>query len=141
VEVADLIAKLSAVNTVPYPVTYPVRKSVLTYYDATRSFVPPSSPAMPSPTEARSQMPWTFHQGKTFYADHFMELRERLIVWLPYIHHHWMHALRIPLGRFRVGSHRLRVDAEHQLNRHSLLNIANLRQGENEIIINAELHI
>lgn len=43
-EVADLIAKLSAVNPVPYPVTYPVRKSVLTYYDATRSFVPASEP-------------------------------------------------------------------------------------------------
>ena len=43
-----------------------------------------------------------------FYAKHFLELRDRLIIQPQHTFHHWMHALHIPLGQFRVGSHRLR---------------------------------
>jgi hypothetical protein len=52
-----------------------------------------------------------------FYAEHFMDLRDGLIVRPYYTLRHWMHALRIPLGQFRVGSHILRVEADHQIDR------------------------
>ncbi|KAH9323866.1 hypothetical protein KI387_018505, partial [Taxus chinensis] len=39
-----------------------------------------------------------------------------LINWPVYITRHWLQALRISLGQFKVGSHRLRVE-DHQLDR------------------------
>jgi hypothetical protein len=52
-----------------------------------------------------------------FYAEHFLELRDGFIVRPQYTFRHWVHALRIPLGQFRVGSHRLRVETDHQIDR------------------------
>ena len=52
-----------------------------------------------------------------FYAEHFLEIKDRLIVRPQYTLRHWMHALRVPLGQFRVGSHRLRVESDHQIDR------------------------
>ena len=34
---------------------------------------------------------------------------------------HWFHALRIPLGQLRVGSHRLRVETDHQIDRSDMI--------------------
>lgn len=48
-----------------------------------------------------------------FYAQHLLDLRDGLIVRPKYTFHHWMHALCIPLGQFRVGSHRHQVEMEH----------------------------
>lgn len=50
-----------------------------------------------------------------FYIGHFMDLRDGLIVRPYYTLYHWIYVLRIPLGQFRVGSHRLRVDVDHQI--------------------------
>lgn len=50
-----------------------------------------------------------------FYIGHFMDLRDGLIVRPYYTLYHWIDVLRIPLGQFRVGSHRLRVDVDHQI--------------------------
>jgi hypothetical protein len=52
-----------------------------------------------------------------FYAEHFLGLRDGFIVRPHYTLCHWAHALRIPLGQFRVGSHRLRVETDHQIDR------------------------
>jgi hypothetical protein len=52
-----------------------------------------------------------------FYVEHFLELRDELIVRPQYTFCHWMHALCILLGQFRVGSHRLRVETDHQIDR------------------------
>jgi hypothetical protein len=52
-----------------------------------------------------------------FYAEHFLELRDGFIVRPHYTLCHWAHALWIPLGQFRVGSHRLRVETDHQIDR------------------------
>jgi len=52
-----------------------------------------------------------------FYAEHFMALRDDLIVRPSYTHRHWMRALKIPLGQFWVGSHWLRVEAEYHIPR------------------------
>jgi hypothetical protein len=50
-----------------------------------------------------------------FYAEYFMKLRYILIVWPSYTLRHWVHALRIPLGQFRVGSHRLWIEIGHHM--------------------------
>jgi hypothetical protein len=42
-----------------------------------------------------------------FYANHFMELRDNLIIHPPSMHPHLMDRLEIPLGQFQVGSHQL----------------------------------
>lgn len=39
----------------------------------------------------------------------------KLITRLRHERKHWMHALRIPLGQCRVGSHRHRVEIDHHL--------------------------
>jgi hypothetical protein len=52
-----------------------------------------------------------------FYAKHFLELEDGFIVRPQYTLWHWEHALRIPVGQFRVGSHRLRVESNHQIDR------------------------
>ena len=68
------------------------------------------------------QTTWVNPQGglrpkMAFYAEHFLELQDGLIVRPQYTFCHWMHTLRIPLGQFRVGSHRLRVETDHQIDR------------------------
>ena len=44
-----------------------------------------------------------------------MDLRDELIAQPYYTLCHSMHTLHIPLGQFRVGTHRLRVEANHQI--------------------------
>jgi hypothetical protein len=39
-----------------------------------------------------------FETKMAFYVEHFLEIRDGLIVWPPYMLQHWMHGLRIPLG-------------------------------------------
>jgi hypothetical protein len=53
----------------------------------------------------------------TFYIEHFLKLRDGLIIRSPYTFHHWAHALRISPGQLRVESHRLRVETNHQIDR------------------------
>jgi hypothetical protein len=50
-----------------------------------------------------------------FYTEHFLELRDGLIVQPRYTICHWVHALRIPLSQFRVVSHRLQVETNNQI--------------------------
>ena len=52
-----------------------------------------------------------------FYAKHFLEIKDGLIVRPCYTLRHWMHALQIPLKQVRVSSHRLRVETDHQIDR------------------------
>lgn len=52
-----------------------------------------------------------------FYTEHRLEIRDGLIIRPQYMFQHWMHALRIPLGQLRVGSHRLWVETNHHINR------------------------
>ena len=67
-----------------------------------------------------------------FYAEH-LELRDRLVVRPQYTFHHWMHALRIPLGLLRVGSHRLRVETDHQIDRPNIIfQLCHLQEVETE---------
>jgi hypothetical protein len=46
---------------------------------------------------------------------HFLELRDDIIVRPPYTRRHWMHSLKIPLGQFRVSSHQLRIETDHHI--------------------------
>jgi len=59
--------------------------------------------------------PGGLHPKMVFYIEHFLELRDWFIVWPQYTFYHWVHALCIPLGQFRVGSHKLWVDIDHQI--------------------------
>ena len=43
----------------------------------------------------------------SFYAEHFLEIFDVIIVRPSYLFRRWSHTLRIFLGSFRVGSHRL----------------------------------
>ena len=46
---------------------------------------------------------------------------------------HRMHALRIPLGKLRVGSHRLRVETDHQIDRSDrICQLCHLQEVETE---------
>ena len=68
-----------------------------------------------------------------FYAQHFLEIRDGLIVRPQYMFCHWMHALRIPLGQLRVGSHRLRVETDHQIDRPDrIYQLCHLQEVETE---------
>ena len=68
-----------------------------------------------------------------FYVEHFLEIRDMLIVRPKYRLRNWMHALLIPLGQFRVGSHRLRVESDHQINRADrVCQLCHLREVETE---------
>lgn len=51
-----------------------------------------------------------------FYAEDFMVVRDGLIIPPLYTLRHWVHSIP-PLGQFRVGSHRLQAEADHQINR------------------------
>lgn len=45
-----------------------------------------------------------------------------------------MHALHIPLGQFRVGSHRLQVETNHQVDRlDRLYQVCHLQEVETEV--------
>ena len=68
------------------------------------------------------QTNWVTPQGglrpkMAFYVGNFLEPRDRFIVQPHDTLCHWIHALRIPLDQFRVGSHRLHVDIDHQIDR------------------------
>jgi hypothetical protein len=68
------------------------------------------------------QITWvTVHGGlrskMAFCAAYFLELRDRFIVRPQYTLRHWIHALRIPLDQFRVGSHGLFIETDHQIDR------------------------
>ncbi|KAH9303687.1 hypothetical protein KI387_008091, partial [Taxus chinensis] len=67
-----------------------------------------------------------------FYAAHFLEVNDGLISRPTYISRHWLQALRISLGQFRVGSHRLRVE-DHQLDRSErICQLCSLQEVETE---------
>ena len=94
-----------------------------------------------SPTDIYKQfvqVPWInpprgLRPKMAFYAGHFLEIRDGLIVQPKYTFRHWMHALRIPLGQFRVGSHRLRVELDHQIDRvDRICQLCHLREVETE---------
>ena len=53
----------------------------------------------------------------SFYATHFLEISDGIIARPSYISRHWSHALQISLGSFRVGSHRLRAQSDHHIDR------------------------
>ena len=68
-----------------------------------------------------------------FYAKHFLEIRVGLIARPQYTFRHWMHALRIPLGQFKVGSHRLWVESNHQIDRPKrICQLCHLQEVETE---------
>jgi hypothetical protein len=84
------------------------------------------------------QITWVNPQGglrpkMAFYVEHFLELRDGLIVRPQYTLRHWVHALCIPLGQFRVGSHRLRVETDHQIDRSDrICQLCHLQEVETE---------
>ena len=61
--------------------------------------------------------PGELHPRTSFYAIHFLEILDGIINWPSYLSQHWSHALQISLGSFRVGSHRLRAQSDHQIAR------------------------
>jgi hypothetical protein len=68
------------------------------------------------------QTTWVTPQGglcpkMAFYVTQFLELRDGFIVRPQYTLCHWMHALHIPLGQFRVSFCRLRVETDHHFDR------------------------
>ena len=68
-----------------------------------------------------------------FYAEDFLEFKAGLIVRAQYSFCHWMHALQIPLEQFKVGSHRLRVDSDHQIDRSErICQLCHLQEVETE---------
>ena len=70
----------------------------------------------------------------TFYTEHSLELRDGFIVQPQYTFPHLVHALHIPLGQFRVGSHRLRVETDHQVDRlDRLCQVCHLQEVETEV--------
>jgi hypothetical protein len=50
-----------------------------------------------------------------FYLEHFLELRNGIIISPPYTCRHWMHSLRIPFGQLWVRSHRLLIETNHHI--------------------------
>ena len=52
-----------------------------------------------------------------FYAEHFLEIQDGIVARPAYLSRRWNHALRFSLGSFRVGSHRLRVQTDHHMDR------------------------
>jgi hypothetical protein len=67
-----------------------------------------------------------------FYVEHFMVMRDGLIVRPHYTLRHWMHSLWIPLGQFKVGSHRL-IETNHQIDRSDkICQLCHLREIETE---------
>lgn len=72
-------------------------------------------------------------QKMAFYAEHCLEIRDGLIIRPQYTFQHWMHALRIPLGQLRVGSHRLRVETDHHIDRaNRIFQLYHLQEIETE---------
>ena len=53
----------------------------------------------------------------SFYATHFLEISDGIITRPDYLSRRWSHALQISLGSFRVGSHCLRAQSDHQIAR------------------------
>jgi hypothetical protein len=45
--------------------------------------------------------PTSLGSKMSFYLEHFLELRDGIIVHPPYTYRHWMHSLKIPLGQLR----------------------------------------
>lgn len=106
------------------PFTYQTRANKIIREDIYRSFV--QVPWVNPPRGLRPMM--------AFYAKHFLELRDGVIVRLQYTFHHQMYALRIPLGQFRIGSHRLRVETNHQVDRlDKLCQVCHLQEVETEV--------
>jgi hypothetical protein len=85
------------------------------------------------------QIIWANPQGglrpkMAFYAEHFLELRDGLTVQPQYTLRHWMHALCIQLGQFRVGSHRLQAETQHQIDRSDrICQVCHLQKVENKV--------
>jgi hypothetical protein len=46
--------------------------------------------------------PGGLHPKIAFYLEHFIEVRDGLIIQPPYTSHHWAHSLHIPLGKLWV---------------------------------------
>jgi hypothetical protein len=59
--------------------------------------------------------PTSLGSKMSFYIEHFLELRDGIIILPPYTRKHWMHSLRIPLGQLLVGSHRLWIETNHHI--------------------------
>ncbi|KAH9318707.1 hypothetical protein KI387_020476, partial [Taxus chinensis] len=81
---------------------------------------------------------WVNPQGglcpkMAFYAKHFLKIRDSLIIRPQYTFRHWMHALPISLGQFRVGSHRICYEMDHHLDRlDKIFQLCNLHEAEME---------
>jgi hypothetical protein len=66
-----------------------------------------------------------------FYAEHFMVTRDRLIIRPHYTLRHWIHTLQIPLGQFKVSSHRLQTKIDHQIEQsNGICQLCHLREIE-----------
>ena len=76
--------------------------------------------SLTSPDNILSRLGVTF-QGAypmmAFYTQHCMDIQDRIIMRPQYLNHCWTHALHISLGSFRVGSHWLHIQTNHQIDR------------------------
>lgn len=52
-----------------------------------------------------------------FYAEHFIEIHNGIIVQPTYLYRRWCHSLRFSLGSFKVGSHHLWIRTDHHMDR------------------------
>jgi hypothetical protein len=55
------------------------------------------------------------HPKMAFYIEHFLVIKDGIIVPLSYLSQHSCHALCISLGSFRVGSHWLQIQTYHHM--------------------------
>ena len=78
--------------------------------------------------------PRGLHPKMAFYTENFLQLIDGFIIRPKYMFHHQMHALHIPLGQFRVGSHRVRVQMDHQIDRpYRICQVCHLQEVETEV--------
>ena len=61
--------------------------------------------------------PSGLHPRMSFYVAYFLEISYGIIARPSYLSQRWSHAPLISLGSFRVGSHCLRAQSDHQIAR------------------------
>ena len=68
-------------------------------------------------TTTCSNPPGGLRPKMAFYAKHFLEIQDGIIVRLAYLYQCWNHVLWFSLSSFKVGSHSLRAQIDHHMDR------------------------
>ena len=69
-----------------------------------------------------------------FYAEHFLDIQDGIVVRPTYLYRRWNHALRFSLGSFRVVFHPPRARTDHHMDRADrICQLCTLAEVETEI--------